>query len=70
MSARQLGTVGMAGVVFWVASVVALHFLDSDVDAANTYVSDYAYSESVGSFSGDGQDQAVGVWVAASSSAY
>jgi hypothetical membrane protein len=45
MSARQLGTVGMAGVVFWVASVVALHFLDSDLDVANTYVSDYALGD-------------------------
>ncbi len=45
MSARQLGTVGMAGVSFWVIAVIALHFLDSELSAVDTYVSDYALGE-------------------------
>ena len=45
MSAKQLGTIGMAGAIFWVVAVIALHFLDPDLAAADTYVSDYALGD-------------------------
>lgn len=45
MRARQLGTVGMIGVAFWVVAVISLHFLDAELDAAETYVSDYALGD-------------------------
>jgi hypothetical membrane protein len=35
----------MASVSFWVIAVIALHFLDSDIAAADTYVSDYALGD-------------------------
>ena len=35
----------MIGVAFWTIAVVALHFLDSELDAADTYVSDYALGD-------------------------
>jgi hypothetical protein len=45
MSAKQLGTMGMVGVIVWVVAVIALHFLDPDLAAADTYVSDYALGD-------------------------
>ncbi len=45
MSGKQLGTVAMVGVLPWVIAVISLHFLDSELNAADNYVSDYALGE-------------------------
>ena len=42
---RVLGTIGLAGVAGWIAIVVALHFIKSDLDPIDIYISDYAIGE-------------------------
>jgi hypothetical protein len=40
-----LGTIGLIGAGGWVLSVVLLHFIKSDLDPIDTYVSDYAIGD-------------------------
>jgi hypothetical membrane protein len=42
MSLRTLGTIGFAGPVIWAVIVIALHFIQSDLDVVRNYISEYA----------------------------
>jgi hypothetical membrane protein len=48
MSARQLGTLALVGIGYFVAALVALHFLEPDFSIVDEYTSDYALGESFG----------------------
>jgi hypothetical protein len=41
----MMGTIGLAGVAAWIAIVVALHGIKSDLDPIDTYISDYAIGD-------------------------
>ncbi len=48
LGAEQLGNIGLAGIGFFVVSLVSLHFLEPGFSVVNEYTSDYARGESFG----------------------
>jgi hypothetical protein len=44
-TAAWMGTVGLAGVGAWVAIVLLLHFIKTDLDPIDIYISDYAIGD-------------------------
>ncbi len=48
MTGKQYGTIGLVGVAYFVAALIALHFLEPDFSVMDEYTSDYALGDSFG----------------------